>query len=258
MEDLVRWPGDGENGERRVDGLAAIVPAGVRPGLIRALDQSMILQPVDWCVFSPLDRWPIANAYATPETVGPDRLAAATGAVRRSPTLPLFVITVGTAVTVNLVTPPASESASQEWGEFRGGTILPGYQAFILSLAKAAPTLAPAVQEILRHEDWTRPGFEILHPDLAGATTAGNLRRGALEGVAGAVGQCLTSMEIEQGFPPGSLPVWVTGGDSHALVRGMESMTTLRRQVFIEPNLVLEGMALALDGLMGPPTFPLG
>jgi pantothenate kinase type III len=173
------------------------------------------------------------------------------------------VVTVGTAITVNLVTPASMDVSSRSRVEilqsrenrrpsFQGGAILPGYQAFLRSLSAAAPTLAPAIQEILAHPDWTTDGFEDLHPTLAGATTPGNLRRGALEGVAGAVAQNLASVESEVGVEPGTLAVWITGGDADALHSGLRRMTGVNRRIDVVSDLVLEGLGLTLDWLLSP------
>jgi type III pantothenate kinase len=63
---------------------------------------------------------PIKNAYATPETLGRDRLAAAVGAAALHPGVAALVVDFGTAITIDLV------SAD---GEFRGGNISPGTSA---------------------------------------------------------------------------------------------------------------------------------
>lgn len=60
---------------------------------------------------------PLRNAYRTPQTLGPDRLAAAVGAHGLYPDSPVLVVDFGTAITIDLV--------SAE-GEFLGGNISPG------------------------------------------------------------------------------------------------------------------------------------
>ncbi|MDR0954067.1 MAG: type III pantothenate kinase [Rikenellaceae bacterium] len=63
---------------------------------------------------------PIRNGYATPKTLGRDRLAAAVGAAALHPGRASLVVDFGTAITIDLV------SAD---GEFRGGNISPGASA---------------------------------------------------------------------------------------------------------------------------------
>ena len=60
---------------------------------------------------------PIVNRYATPETLGPDRLAAAVGAAALYPSCHVLIVDFGTAITFDFV------SAG---GEFLGGNISPG------------------------------------------------------------------------------------------------------------------------------------
>ncbi len=61
-------------------------------------------------------RFPFAIDYATPETLGVDRLAAAAGAFFHYPQSDLLIIDAGSAMTVDLVTE----------GTYRGGSISPG------------------------------------------------------------------------------------------------------------------------------------
>lgn len=60
---------------------------------------------------------PIRNGYATPETLGRDRLAAAVGAAALYPGCASLVVDFGTAITIDFV---------DETGKFRGGNISPG------------------------------------------------------------------------------------------------------------------------------------
>lgn len=62
-------------------------------------------------------RIPITNLYATPESLGADRLAAAVGANAIYPGNNVMIVDFGTAITIDVVT-----SA----GEFLGGNISPG------------------------------------------------------------------------------------------------------------------------------------
>jgi type III pantothenate kinase len=59
---------------------------------------------------------PIGNAYASPETLGVDRLAAAVAAVEVMGCRDCLVVDFGTAITIDLV----------EDGVYRGGNISPG------------------------------------------------------------------------------------------------------------------------------------
>lgn len=61
---------------------------------------------------------PLKNLYATPETLGGDRLAAAVGAAAMFPGENLLVVDLGTAITFDIVAD----------GAFLGGNISPGAQ----------------------------------------------------------------------------------------------------------------------------------
>lgn len=244
--------------DHRLQGLVLAVPAGWRPGLLESLEAQEDLKCLPWCVLSPLDSWPVHNGYGTAATVGPDRLAAVTAAVaRQGGRGPAIVVTAGTAITVNGVASDLENSGPDlnRRPTFLGGTILPGYRAFLQSLGQAAPTLAPAVDQVLAHGDWLDRDFEQRHPDLAGSTTPGNLRRGALEGVAGAVSQNVRLVERTLGLREASEadaePLWITGGDAAVLAHGLGEMgLPATRTLEVVPSLVLEGMALALDRML--------
>ena len=60
---------------------------------------------------------PLTNLYSTPETLGPDRLAAAVGAKTVYPDNNILVVDFGTAITFDMVTAA---------GEYLGGNISPG------------------------------------------------------------------------------------------------------------------------------------
>ena len=59
---------------------------------------------------------PIVNRYATPGTLGADRLAAAVGANTIYPNIDILIVDFGTAITIDVVS----------GGEFLGGNITPG------------------------------------------------------------------------------------------------------------------------------------
>lgn len=68
---------------------------------------------------------PVKNLYATPETLGCDRLAAAAGAQAMFPGEAALIVDFGTAITYDLVTAA---------GEFLGGNISPGARSRLRAL----------------------------------------------------------------------------------------------------------------------------
>lgn len=95
---------------------AIICSVGPVPDVDR--DMPVRLRPLTM-VMTPLTPVPLANGYATPATLGLDRMAAAVGAATLHPGRRLLVVDMGTAVTYDLVTPQ---------GTFAGGFIAPGLQ----------------------------------------------------------------------------------------------------------------------------------
>ena len=84
---------------------------------------------------------PIGNAYATPATLGADRLAAAVGGVEMFPDSDLLIVDFGTAITVDYV----------EDGTFRGGNISPGMTTRFRALADYTaklPLCSPSEEEL--------------------------------------------------------------------------------------------------------------
>ncbi len=75
---------------------------------------------------------PIKNLYATPLTLGYDRLAAAVGAHTIYPNHPVLIADFGTAITYDIVTAA---------GEFLGGNISPGAQSRFRALNEYTSTL---------------------------------------------------------------------------------------------------------------------
>jgi type III pantothenate kinase len=221
------------------------VPAPLRTFMLRGLPA--ICGEIPFRLMTSQDLWPVGNGYATPQTLGTDRLAASTAALARMGGIaPVISLTVGTAITVNLVIPPIHPAAKSV---LLGGAILPGYSAFLRGLSAAAPTLASAVTAVLAHPNWATSEFEKSHPALCGASTAGNLRRGAIEGVTAAVMKNVHSIENEHSIVPGECPVLVTGGDALTLATNWKLFAQGRPAPIVAEYLVLEGLALAYTEL---------
>ncbi|MDE6277229.1 MAG: type III pantothenate kinase [Muribaculaceae bacterium] len=76
---------------------------------------------------------PMGVEYATPATLGADRLAAALGALSLfGPGRAMLVVDMGSAITYDIVDPA---------GTYRGGNIAPGIQARFRGLHEVAPAL---------------------------------------------------------------------------------------------------------------------
>jgi type III pantothenate kinase len=151
---------------------------------------------------------PLENRYARPAQLGPDRLAAAVGAVRRVGA-PVIVVSLGTATVVDLV--------SGE-GRLLGGAISAGLETGLAALAERAaalPRITPAQPE-----------------RVFGADTEQCLLSGAVHGTAALIEGLVSRFQEALG---GAAPVALTGGHAQLVSPHLR----VEHEVF--PDLVLEG-----------------
>ena len=155
---------------------------------------------------------PIQNAYATPHTLGADRLAAAVGAAGLRPNQPTLILDAGTAIKVDLVTAD---------GTFQGGSIAPGLRLRLRALHEFTGRLPDL--------DLPLPAQAV---QLTGTTTASAMWSGVLNG---AVFEAQGFIEAYARRQPG-LGVLLTGGDAPYFA------TRLQGRIFVVPELVLLGL----------------
>lgn len=152
---------------------------------------------------------PFKNGYATPETLGKDRLCAAAGAHFLHGGKPLLIVDAGTALTIDLT--------SRE-GDFLGGVISPGLRMRAEALHQFTRRLPLATLTDV--------------PDYPPVTTADALNGGIMQGIlfetAGYIERC------RQQYP--DLHVVATGGDLFLFEK------FLNYHIFAEPHLVLYGL----------------
>jgi len=152
---------------------------------------------------------PIRNGYKTPRTLGKDRLAAVIGAYYMFPKKPCLVIDAGTCITYDFLS---------KAGTYLGGGISPGMMLRFKAMNDYTAALPLA--------SFSKKAKYI------GKNTKESLQSGAQWGFL---------LEIE-GFInkyreqyPG-LQVILTGGDSEYLSKN------LKTKIFVNPNLVLDGL----------------
>ncbi len=198
--------------------LASVVPART-DGVASAVTSVLGLAPL---VVHAGSRWPFTIAYATPATLGVDRLAAVCGALDfdAGPSRPLVVVDAGTAVTVEAVTAA---------GVYLGGAIAPGPALMAASLARGTAQLPPL--------DLPGPSQERLPPAI-GRSTAEAIRSGVLHlfthGVAELVEATRRDLSPEA---PDAVRVVTTGGWAPLLAAAVPTLADVR------PHLVLVGLA---------------
>jgi type III pantothenate kinase len=158
---------------------------------------------------------PLRNAYATPQTLGPDRLAAAVGAASLRPSQATLVLDAGTALKLDLVTAD---------GTYHGGSIAPGLRMRLQALHTFTGRLPllelPSPSEVVQ---------------LIGNSTASCLLSGVVRGTAAEVRGLVA--EYRQLHP--QLGIVLTGGDAPYLAA---ALAPLAGRIFAVPELVLLGL----------------
>jgi type III pantothenate kinase len=157
---------------------------------------------------------PLKISYTTPETLGHDRIAAAAGARKLLPGIPLLIMDLGTAITIDLVTAN---------GEFKGGNISPGMLTRFKSLHDYTARLP------LIRKNASFPDFGI---DTQSAITAG-VQQGIIFELNGYI-------QLFENRYPGCKFV-ITGGDADFFVH------KLKKPIFAFPDLVLTGLNHILE-----------
>jgi type III pantothenate kinase len=162
--------------------------------------------------------WGLQNSYTQPRRMGVDRWVAMVGAWAEIQDACL-VVDVGTAMTLDAI---------DESGTHLGGQIIPGVGAMATALADATSDI-PSVRPL--------PAREGSLMQMFARTTAGAVREGALNAVAGAVDRAIATLEAN-GIKPETV---LTGGDASRILNAL-NMAPLHR-----PHLVLQGLSHMLE-----------
>ena len=158
---------------------------------------------------------PLINGYATPATLGLDRIAAAIGAWHLAKQKPALAIDLGTCITYDLV---------DDKGVYWGGAISPGLKM----RAKAMHTFTTSLPEI----SLTTPPITHL-----GDSTGACLQVGIWSGIRFEMEGFITA--YREKFP--EISVYLCGGDA-------ESFDSFAKDhIFVVPNLVLLGLNCILN-----------
>jgi type III pantothenate kinase len=152
---------------------------------------------------------PIINSYATPETLGVDRLASVCGARTLFPTEASLVIDSGTCITYDFIDAD---------GVYKGGAIAPGLSMRLRAM----------------HEFTARlPLVEVNeNAILIGNSTVSCIQSGALNGMIAEIEGTISRYQVH--YP--QLRVILCGGDTHFFENN------LKGTIFAVQNLVLRGL----------------
>ena len=162
---------------------------------------------------------PLINKYATPETLGNDRLAGAVGAAFTFPHESVLIIDAGTCIKYDFVNAA---------GEYPGGAISPGLNMRFQAMHNYTARLPLINPDMLKtNEDIHLTGDSTNNSLLAGGA------KGALFEVEGFINA------YEERYP--GLNVILTGGDTSFFE------LHLKRKIFALPQLVLLGLNIILE-----------
>jgi type III pantothenate kinase len=158
---------------------------------------------------------PLINGYATPATLGLDRMAAAVGAWHLAKQKPALAIDLGTCITYELV---------DGKGVYRGGAISPGLKM----RAKAMHAFTTGLPEI---------GINTAPDTHLGNSTVSCLEVGVWSGLRFELEGFIAAYRLD--FP--EISVYLCGGDA-------ESFDSFAKDhIFVVPNLVLLGLNCILN-----------
>ena len=161
------------------------------------------------CYLSADTPGPLVIDYASPTTLGADRIAAATGAMTLVPGETALVVDMGTAITYDVVT---------AMGHYLGGNIAPG----IFVRLEALNHFTSALPLVETDGDTPRWGYN----------TETALRSGAIRGVVGELQYYRHCLAAEHPHPR----VVLTGGSAELITPYITS------KIITEPHLVLIGL----------------
>ena len=160
---------------------------------------------------------PIVNRYASPETLGQDRLAAAVGAKSLCPQENLLIIDAGSAITYDFV--------SAE-GEYIGGNIAPGLKmrfTMLNRMTKKLPLVEADENELI---------------PLFGKNTRDAIKAGVIRGVAYEVKGYMRTL----GEKVPHFQTFLTGGHAPYILNNVRTSRNEKRELHFEKNLVLIGL----------------
>lgn len=173
------------------------------------------LQSKCYCIdFNYETHLPIRNHYATPQTLGRDRMAAVCGAQMLYPNQNVLVMDAGTCITLDAIT---------QQGDYFGGSIHPGITMRLKALHNYTGKLPLVKRQIMQ--------------DFIGDSTENSI----LAGVVFATVKEMEGMLSEYKVKYGELIVIITGGDTSFFESQMKS------KIFAHSNLVQTGLNKILN-----------
>lgn len=163
--------------------------------------------PIVW--FSNKVATPLRIEYATPDTLGSDRIAAAVGAWYEKPGNNMLVIDAGSAMTIDFV---------DKEGRYKGGNIAPGIKMRLKALHEFTGRL-PMIEK-----EGDTPAF--------GYDTETAIRSGVIKGICHEIDGYINEFREKYG----DVLVFLTGGDEKNL------KNSIKNRIFADKFLVAKGL----------------
>lgn len=180
------------------------------PEFVQGLSQKRIL------IFSGTTLLPIKIDYATPHTLGVDRIAAAVGAKLLFPLNNVLCFDFGSCITIEFI---------DKSGVYKGGSIAPGMNLRFKSMHTFTDKLP------LLHSQ------QFSSPPVTGNSTESCMISGAVNGILFEIQGMIAHYQLKYK----DLKVLFTGGDATYF----ESL--LNMKIFVDPHLVLKGLNEILE-----------
>ena len=162
--------------------------------------------------------FPFCNLYATPETLGIDRMVLASGAVLQYPKQNRLVIDAGTCVTYDFI---------DDQDQYLGGAITPGIRMRYESLHHFTAKLP-----LLTLEDYPKSQKESESIKMIGNSTPDSIHSGVLNGLIHEIDGFIE--QHRQEYP--KFIIILTGGDADFLAN------RLKNTIFANSNFLLESL----------------
>ena len=157
---------------------------------------------------------PYKNLYKTPKTLGVDRIALVSAAVRQFPNKNVLIIDVGTCITYDFITSKK---------QYLGGAISPGIRLRYKSLHNLTANLPLLDSEIPKN--------------IIGQSTSEAIHSGVINGVLKEIEGVIDEYQKKYS----DLTVILTGGDANFL------SNQLKNSIFANSNFLLEGLNFILE-----------
>ncbi|PCJ98812.1 MAG: pantothenate kinase [Flavobacteriaceae bacterium] len=183
-------------------------------GYLSKKDIAVISLFSDLYVLDHTSKIPFKNLYATPETLGVDRIALAASAFYHNPRGNTLVIDAGTCVTYDMIT---------DHGAYLGGAISPG-----ISMRYTAMHEHTSGLPLLKIENSI---------DLIGDSTETSMHSGVVNGICNEIDGVI--YQYTSRFK--DLTVILTGGDAQFLAK------RLKNTIFANSKFLLEGLNYLLE-----------